>query len=62
LNSLEGIVDIYMPDAKFMDERFQSPSAMLLIIRRFLRKFSGRCKPPVGDLRVNSKGIAERGS
>lgn len=58
---LEGIVDIYMPDFKFRDPRWSErycgapdyPAAAREAVKEMHRQ--------VGDLRVNSEGIAERG-
>jgi putative pyruvate formate lyase activating enzyme len=58
---LEGIVDIYMPDIKFLDpalsKRFCNalnyPEIVVSIIKEMHRQ--------VGDLSVNAKGIATRG-
>jgi putative pyruvate formate lyase activating enzyme len=58
---LEGVVDIYMPDAKYMDERyslrFSNAPDYPLVIKRVLIEMHRQ----VGDLITNSKGIAERG-
>jgi len=61
LGLLEGVVDIYMPDAKFGDEATARrlagtpdyPARMKEAIREMHRQ--------VGDLRVDADGIAERG-
>ncbi len=46
---LEGVVDIYMPDTKYLDEKYS-------------KRFSNAPDyPEVGDLMIDSKGIAERG-
>ena len=58
---LDGIVDIYMPDAKFMEEEYSGkfcnapdyPSVLKEVLKEMHRQ--------VGDLTVNSRGIAERG-
>lgn len=58
---LEGIVDIYMPDTKYMDEKFSNkysnaadyPSVIKAVLKEMHRQ--------VGDLQINSQGIAERG-
>jgi len=58
---LDGIVDIYMPDAKLMDDKYSLklcnapdyPSVLEEVLKEMHRQ--------VGDLTVNSKGIAERG-
>jgi len=58
---LEGIVDIYMPDAKYMDEkypkRFSNAPDYPEVIKTVLKEMHRQ----VGDLALNSKGIAERG-
>jgi putative pyruvate formate lyase activating enzyme len=58
---LDGIVDIYMPDAKFMGEdsprRFCSAPDYPSILREVLKEMHRQ----VGDLAVSSLGIAERG-
>ena len=58
---LEGIVDIYMPDVKYMEEkyskRFSSAPDYPEVIRKVLKEMHRQ----VGDLTTNSKGIAERG-
>jgi putative pyruvate formate lyase activating enzyme len=61
LKLLEGVFDIYMPDLKFMDgevaQKFcraaDYPETAKAAIREMHRQ--------VGDLKVNSQGIAERG-
>jgi putative pyruvate formate lyase activating enzyme len=58
---LEGVVDIYMPDAKYMDEkhsrRFSNAPDYAEVIKKILKEMHRQ----VGDLATNSKGIAERG-
>lgn len=58
---LEGIVDIYMPDTKYMDEgyakRFSNAPDYPEVIKKILKEMYRQ----VGDLVTNSKGIAERG-
>jgi putative pyruvate formate lyase activating enzyme len=58
---LAGIVDIYMPDAKFMEEQYARqfcdapdyPEVLRVVLKEMHRQ--------VGDLALNSGGIAERG-
>jgi putative pyruvate formate lyase activating enzyme len=58
---LEGIVDIYMPDVKYMDEKYSKrfsnaqdyPEVIKIVLKEMHRQ--------VGDLTTNSKGVAERG-
>jgi len=58
---LDGIVDIYMPDAKYMDndrsKQFSNAPDYPEVIKKVLREMHRQ----VGDLTVDSKGIAERG-
>jgi len=58
---LEGVVDIYMPDAKYMDERhskrFSNAPDYPEVIKEVLKEMHRQ----VGDLTTNSKGVAERG-
>ena len=58
---LEGVVDIYMPDAKYMDEkhskRFSNAPDYPEVIKKVLKEMHRQ----VGDLSTNSRGIAERG-
>ncbi len=58
---LEGIVDIYMPDAKYIDEkyskRFSNAQDYPEVIKEVLKEMHRQ----VGDLATNSKGVAERG-
>jgi len=58
---LEGVVDIYMPDAKYLDSRhskqFSNASDYPEVIKEVLKEMHRQ----VGDLTANSKGIAERG-
>jgi putative pyruvate formate lyase activating enzyme len=58
---LEGIVDIYMPDVKYLDEkhskRFSNARDYPEVIREVLKEMHRQ----VGDLTTSSKGIAERG-
>jgi putative pyruvate formate lyase activating enzyme len=58
---LEGVVDIYMPDAKYLDEkhskRFSNAPDYPEVIKIVLKEMHRQ----VGDLTTNSKGIAERG-
>lgn len=61
LRLLEGIVDIYMPDAKFASagpaQRYCQASDYPDVVRAALREMHRQ----VGDLDVSSRGIARRG-
>ncbi len=58
---LEGVVDIYMPDAKYMDgrhsEKFSNAPDYPEVIKEVLKEMHRQ----VGDLTANPEGIAERG-
>jgi putative pyruvate formate lyase activating enzyme len=58
---LEGVVDLYMPDAKYLDgeysKRFSNAQDYPEVIKKVLKEMHRQ----VGDLSINSKGIAERG-
>jgi putative pyruvate formate lyase activating enzyme len=58
---LEGVVDIYMPDVKYMDKRhskqFSNAPDYPEVIKRVLKEMHRQ----VGDLTINSRGIAEKG-
>ncbi len=61
LELLEGVIDIYMPDTKYMDEKFSKQFSNApdypVVIKKVLKEMYRQ----VGDLKTNSKGIAERG-
>jgi putative pyruvate formate lyase activating enzyme len=58
---LEGIVDIYMPDVKYLDsdpsKKFSKAPDYPEVIKGVLKEMHRQ----VGDLTVNSQGIAEKG-
>jgi putative pyruvate formate lyase activating enzyme len=58
---LDGVVDIYMPDAKYMDgkysKRFSNAPDYPEVIKGILKEMQRQ----VGDLTTDSRGIAERG-
>jgi putative pyruvate formate lyase activating enzyme len=58
---LEGVIDIYMPDAKYMEEEFSKRFSNAPDYPDVLRKVLKEMHRQVGDLTINSKGIAERG-
>jgi len=58
---LDGIVDIYMPDAKFMDERHSETLSNAPDYPEVLKKVLKEMHRQVGDLKINPRGIAERG-
>jgi len=58
---LDGIVDIYMPDAKYMDENFAKRYSNAPDYPEIIKKVLKEMHRQVGDLRTNSMGIAERG-
>jgi putative pyruvate formate lyase activating enzyme len=58
---LEGIVDIYMPDAKYMDEKYSERFSNAPDYPEVIKKVLKEMHRQVGDLTINSQGIAERG-
>ncbi|MCX8117790.1 MAG: radical SAM protein [Desulfobacterota bacterium] len=58
---LEGIVDIYMPDAKYMDEKQSHRYSNAPDYPEVLKKVLKEMHRQVGDLKLNESGIAERG-
>jgi len=58
---LEGVIDIYMPDAKYMDERFSKQFSNAPDYPEVLKKVLKEMHRQVGELKTDSNGIAERG-
>ena len=58
---LEGVVDIYMPDAKFMDERYSKRFSNAMDYPEVVKKVLREMHRQVGDLTTDSNGIAEKG-
>jgi putative pyruvate formate lyase activating enzyme len=58
---LEGIVDIYMPDIKFMDEKYSKRYSNAPDYPEVVKDVLKEMHRQVGDLTINSKGVAERG-
>jgi putative pyruvate formate lyase activating enzyme len=58
---LEGIVDIYMPDIKFMDEKYSKRYSNAPDYPEVVKKVLKEMHRQVGDLTMNSQGIAQRG-
>lgn len=58
---LEGVVDIYMPDAKYMDERYSKRFSNAPDYPEVIKGVLKEMHRQVGDLVINPKGIAERG-
>ncbi len=58
---LEGVVDIYMPDVKYLDEkhskRFSNAPDYPGVVKQILKEMHRQ----VGDLTMDSTGVAERG-
>jgi putative pyruvate formate lyase activating enzyme len=61
LQLLEGIVDIYMPDIKYSDESHARRYSGAPHYWETARAAVAEMHRQVGDLRVDSRGIAERG-
>jgi putative pyruvate formate lyase activating enzyme len=58
---LEGVVDIYMPDAKYMDGRYSKEFSNAPDYPEVIKEVLKEMHRQVGDLTANSQGIAERG-
>jgi len=58
---LEGIVDIYMPDVKYMEDKYSKRFSNAPDYPEVIKKVLMEMHRQVGDLTTNSKGIAERG-
>ena len=58
---LEEVVDIYMPDAKYMDEKYSKRFSNAPDYPEVNKKVLKEMHRQVGDLTTNSEGIAERG-
>jgi putative pyruvate formate lyase activating enzyme len=58
---LEGVVDIYMPDTKFLEEGFSRQFSNAPDYPEVLKKVLKEMYRQVGDLKTDSNGIAERG-
>jgi len=58
---LEGIVDIYMPDVKYMEEKYSKRFSNAPDYPEVIKKVLKEMHHQVGDLTTDSKGIAERG-
>ena len=58
---LEGVVDIYMPDAKYMDGKYSKQFSNAPDYPEIIKEVLKEMHRQVGDLTANSKGIAERG-
>lgn len=58
---LDGVIDIYMPDAKYMDEKFSKQFSNAPDYPEVIKKVLKEMYRQVGDLKTNSKRIAERG-
>ncbi len=58
---LEGVVDIYMPDVKFMEGKYSKRFANAPDYPEVIKKVLKEMHRQVGDLTINSAGTAERG-
>jgi len=58
---LEEVVDIYMPDAKYMDEKYSKRFSNAPDYPEVNKQILKEMHRQVGDLTTNSEGIAERG-
>ncbi len=58
---LEGVVDIYMPDVKFMDQEHSKQFSNAPDYPEVIKKVLKEMHRQVGDLTINSAGVAEKG-
>ncbi|OGP62229.1 MAG: radical SAM protein [Deltaproteobacteria bacterium RBG_13_47_9] len=58
---LDGVVDIYMPDVKYMDEKYSKRFSNAPDYPEVVKKALKEMHRQVGDLTTHSKGIAEKG-
>ena len=58
---LDGIVDIYMPDAKFLEAKYADLFSCAPDYPEILKAVLREMHHQVGDLRINTLGVAERG-
>jgi len=58
---LDGIIDIYMPDCKFSDDRAAQEYAHAPDYPQVVKKILKEMHRQTGDLQINERGIAERG-
>ncbi len=61
LELLDGIIDIYMPDAKFFDDKSASEFTNADDYPKYVKSALIEMQRQTGDLKINSRGIAERG-
>ena len=61
LKLLDGIVDIYMPDAKYSDEEVAQQLSRAPDYPQRMKAAIAEMHRQVGDLRINEDGIAEHG-
>jgi len=61
LRLLDGIVDIYMPDAKYSDDRVAGKLSLVKDYWRVARAAIKEMHRQVGDLTVSAEGVAVRG-
>ena len=61
LKQLDGIIDIYMPDFKFWDDNIAKVCCQAPDYPELARKAVSEMHRQVGDLKLSSEGLAERG-
>ena len=61
LKLLEGIVDIYLPDAKYFDQVIAQQYSGVNDYPQYLQKSLKEMHRQVGDLKIDQRGIAYRG-
>lgn len=61
LKTLEGVIDIYMPDFKFWNDNYSEQLCHAPDYAMFAREAVKEMHRQVGDLIINNQGVAERG-
>ena len=61
LKLLEGIIDIYMPDAKYSDDKIAQKYSMVKDYFKIMKEAIREMHQQVGDLILDERGIAKRG-
>jgi len=61
LNILDGIIDIYMPDMKYSDERVAKELSGIENYPSVNRAAVKEMRRQVGDLKIDEEGVAQRG-
>lgn len=61
LKLLDGIIDIYMPDAKYADKNFAQKYSLVSNYPEIMKKAIKEMYQQVGDLEIDDRGVAKKG-